>query len=68
MLPMPAVHSLDFMDEEVFCFMPLPFSYWNVTNEPQTIKKNPILFPSHYLDLGKRDVFENFIYIFTIMY
>lgn len=65
---MPSVHSLDLMDEEVFCFMSLPFSYWNVTSEPQTIKKSPILLPSHCLDLDKKDVFENFIYIFKIIY
>lgn len=58
MLLMPAVHSLRLTDEEVLCFTSLPFSYWTVA----------ILFPSHYLDLGKRDVFEKFIYMFKIMY
>lgn len=31
------------------------------------MNKNPILSPSHYLDLGNRNGFENFIYIFKIM-
>lgn len=62
-----AAHSLGLMEEEVLGLMSLPFSYWMLVNGPQTINKNPILFRSHYFDLGRRDVFEIFIYIFKII-
>ena len=47
--------------------MSLPFSYWTGANADIGYEQEPYLSPSHYLDLGNRNGFEKFIYIFTTM-